>query len=147
MLDRGQSRGRTRHEQNGNAIVNLFFFELLADFGGDIDDVAEPGGLFGYFFSANRQHSKALKHRHTRSDLATRAALSLQLVEERFQTLDSFSLANQFFGPFERSVDLTGFLAACLGEVGPAAAAAANHAGKLFDDISRVVLSRQLLAN
>ena len=43
MLDRRESRRRAGNKQCGETVLDLFFFEMLADFGGDIDDVAEPG--------------------------------------------------------------------------------------------------------
>ncbi len=40
--------------------MDLFFFEMLADFGGDIDDVAKSGCVLGYFVGANLEHANSI---------------------------------------------------------------------------------------
>ena len=53
MLDRGNGRGRARHEDREQTFVDVFFLNLLAKLWRDVDDVAEAGSLFDDFIGAN----------------------------------------------------------------------------------------------
>lgn len=52
-----QCRGRTRDKNRGHATLNLFFLDVLANFGRDIDDVTEARGLFRKFLGVNLYHA------------------------------------------------------------------------------------------
>ena len=53
MLDRGNGRGRARHEGREQTFVDVFFLNLLAKLRRDVDDVAEAGSMFDDFIGAN----------------------------------------------------------------------------------------------
>ena len=53
MLNRGNGRGRARHEGREQTFVDVFFLNLLAKLRRDVDDVAEAGSVFDDFIGAN----------------------------------------------------------------------------------------------
>ena len=57
------------------------------------------------------------------------------------------SPANQSLRRVQRRVDFRRLLAAGLGEIRPAATAPADHAGKLFNDVTGVILLGEFLAD